>query len=233
MPSSAPWGGYGAIRLVDKLDWAVISSNPKIFVGYSDTTTIHLGISQYGRFVTFHGPMAAAHAKLTDAAQNQFWQMLESGEPYGELPVDAASITTLVGGAAVGELAGGCLCLMASSCGSVYAPDFDGKIILIEDVGSAIYSADRNLWQLRNAGAFDRAVGFVIGSLTNWEKFEADPPVNTPEMLFNEFFGSMGKPTISGFPFGHQPNPLTLPLGVKAHLDADQGTLTLLKGAVL
>jgi muramoyltetrapeptide carboxypeptidase len=225
-------GGYGAIRLVDRLDWNAIRAHPKIFVGYSDITSIHLGIARQRGFVTFHGPMAAAHAKLGDSAKAQFWHMLESPNAYGELPADTAAISTLVSGSAVGELAGGCLCLMAHSCGSKYGPDFSGKIVLIEDVGEAVYRADRNLWQLRNSGAFDHAAGFVIGSLTNWKSMEADPPLNTPSMLFEEFFGSLGKPTISGFPFGHEPNPLTLPLGVKAHLDADSKTLTLLEGAV-
>jgi muramoyltetrapeptide carboxypeptidase len=148
------------------------------------------------------------------------------------LPADPETITTIVCGTVTGELAGGCLSLLASSCGSRHSPNFDGKIVFIEDVGEAIYRADRNLWQLRNAGAFDRAVGFVIGSLTNWQKFEADPPVNRPEMLFEDFFKSLGKPTISGFPFGHEPNPLTLPLGIQASFDADNKTLTLLEAAV-
>jgi len=225
-------GGYGAIRLVDRLNWEVMRSHPKIFVGYSDITTIHLGIARHSGFVSFHGPMTAAHPNLSDPTKAQFWQMLESIEPVGELPTDTSAITTVVGGAAVGDLSGGCLCLLACSCGSKHAPNFDGKIVLIEDVGDAVYRADRNLWQLRNAGLFENAAGFVVGSLTNWRKFEADPPLNTPEMLFEEFFGSLGKPTVTGFPFGHEPNPLTLPLGVTAHLDADAKTLTLLDPAV-
>ena len=178
------------------------------------------------------GPMAAAHAKLDDASRAQFWQMLGNPEPFGLLPADAEAITTVVGGTAQGELAGGCLSLLAASCGSAYGPSFDGKIVLLEDVGSPVYRADRDLWQLRNSGAFDHVAGFVIGSLTNWQKHEADPPLNRPEMLFGEFFGSLGKPAISGFPFGHEPNPLTLPHGVRARLDADSKTLTLLEAGV-
>ena len=226
-------GGYGSLRLLSRLDWGTIRDNPKIFVGYSDVTSLHLGIARHGGFISFHGPMAAAHAKLNDAAKAQFWRMLECAEPQGLLAANSDGMQTIVPGMAEGELAGGCLSLMAHSCGSDFAPDFVGKIVLIEDVGEAIYRADRSLWQLRNTGAFDRAAGFVIGTLTNWRKQEVDPPLNTQEALFEEFFGSLGAPTIVGFPFGHEPNPLTLPLGVRAQLDADNRTLTLMESGVV
>jgi len=225
-------GGYGALRLLDRLDWATLAANPKIFVGYSDITSLHAAILGRANFGTFHAPMVTAHPKLDETVRSVFWQLLESTEPLGALPADPAQMQTVVGGTAEGELAGGCLCLLAHACGSRYAPDFDGKIVVLEDVNDAVYHADRDLWQLRHAGAFEEAAGFVIGSLTGWKKHEADPPCNTPEALWHDFFGPLGKPVISGFPFGHEPNPLSLPLGVRARLDADARTLTLLKPAV-
>ena len=226
-------GGYGALRLLDRLDWETIAAQPKIFVGYSDITSLHLAIERQADFGTFHAPMVTSLPKLDEAAQSLFWQLLEGVEPCGTLPADPAKMQTVVGGVCEGALAGGCLCLLAHACGSRYAPDFRGKIVLIEDVNAAVYHADRDLWQLRNAGAFDEAAGFVLGSLTGWQKHEADPPLNSPEALWRDFFGALGKPTLSGFPFGHEPHPLSLPLGVRARLDADNRTLTLLEAAVL
>ncbi|MCW3055291.1 MAG: hypothetical protein JWN14_4461, partial [Chthonomonadales bacterium] len=111
------------------------------------------------------------------------------------------------------------------------APDFRDKIVLLEEVGEAVYRADRDLMQLKNAGLLDQAAGFVIGTITRWQKEESDPPVNTPHALWEDYFRDLGKPVITGFPFGHEKDPLTLPLGVRARLDADARTLTLLDSA--
>lgn len=224
-------GGYGSLRLLDRLDWETIRAHPKLFIGYSDITSLHLALARHADLVTFHAPMATAHPALNEVAARIFWQLLEEPAPLGTLPADPDSMQTIVPGEIEGELAGGNLCLLARSCGTRYAPDFRGKIVLIEDIGEAIYRVDRNLWQLKNAGAFEDAAGFVIGSLTNWRKMEAEPPLNTPMALWKDFFLPLSKPTIAGFPFGHEPDPLSLPLGVRALLDADARTLTLLESA--
>ena len=132
----------------------------------------------------------------------------------------------------MGELTGGCLCLLAHACGSRYSPDFEDKIVLIEDVGEAVYRADRALWQLKNAGLLDNAAGFVVGTVTGWRKHEADPPQNDVETMFMEILGPLGKPTVIGYPFGHEPDPLLLPLGINVRIDATECRLTALDGAV-
>ena len=182
--------------------------------------------------MTFHSPNATSLRNLDALSSDVFWRSLEQTEALGTLPANSDTLQTIVGGTAEGELAGGCICLLAHACGSRYPPDFAGKIVLLEDVGEAVYRVDRDLTQLRNAGAFDNAAGFVIGTITRWQQSEAEPPVNTPSALWQDFFARMGKPAIAGFPFGHEPNPLTLPLGVRAHLDATNRALTLLEAAV-
>ena len=224
-------GGYGAMRLFDLIRWDAIPQDPKIFVGYSDITSLHTALNQRCGWITFHGPMVTAVPKLNAEALAVYWRLLETPEAFGALPADVRTLTTVSGGKVEGELAGGCLCLLAQSCGSPYAPDFRNKIVLLEDVGGAVYHADRDLTQLRNAGILDQAAGFVIGTITRWKQIEADPPVNTPDTLWQDFFGDSGKPVVSGFPFGHEADPLTLPLGVRACLDADAGTLVLLDSA--
>lgn len=225
-------GGYGAMRLFDRIAWDHIPQEPKIFVGYSDITSLHTALSRRRGWITFHGPMVTTLTKLNVESASVFWRLLETPEALGILPADPESIKTVSGGQVEGELAGGCLCLLARACGTRDAPDFRNKIVLLEDVGEAVYRADRDLAQLRNAGLLEQAAGFVIGNITRWNKQEAQPPLNTPDTLWHDFFGEMGKPVLSGFPFGHEDDPLTLPLGVRARLDATGRSLTLLEPAV-
>ena len=222
-------GGYGSIRLLDRIDWEPLRRRPRPFVGYSDVTSLHLAIEREVGIPTVYGPMVCSLPKLSDEAYAWFWKLLEGDVEALIVPTGdrAATIQTIVGGVARGKLAGGCLSLLAHACGSRWAPSFGGKIVVIEDIGEAIYRADRYLWQLKHAGALDGATGFVIGELTGWEKFEAETPLNSPETLVREFFGALGKPTVYGFPFGHVPDPLALPLGVEAQLDADNGELVI------
>ncbi len=225
-------GGYGAMRLLDLLDWSAIRANPKIFVGYSDVTSLHLALARRCGLVTFHGPMLTTLAKCDAAAQSVFWRILEVMEPFGEYPVASENLQTVVGGMVEGELAGGCLTLLASACGTPDAPDFTDKLVLIEDVGEAVYRADRCLTQLKNAGLLQSAAGFVIGEITGWQKQEARPEINTPDSLWRDTFTPLNRPALFGFPFGHAPNPLTLPLGIRARLDAQSRTLTLLEACL-
>jgi muramoyltetrapeptide carboxypeptidase len=224
-------GGYGSLRLLDSIDWHLVGRSRKVFVGYSDITSLHLAAASAANLVTFHGPMIGAHARMSEEMREQFWRVLESDHPVLIEDLNRQP-KCLVEGAAVGELTGGCLCLLAHACGSRYAPNFDNKIVLLEDVGEAVYRADRALWQLKNAGLLDRAAGFVVGTVTGWRKQEADPPKNDVETMFREILGPLGKPTIMGFPFGHEPDPLLLPLGINVCLDSSESRLTALEGAV-
>ena len=224
-------GGYGSMRLLDLLDWDRIAANPKVFVGYSDITSLHTALSRLG-LVTIHATMVSALWKLDATMLDRFWRLVEQPDPAGLLPADTETLLPIVPGIAEGELVGGNLCLLAQACGSRFAPDFSGKIVLLEDVNDAVYHADRDLTQLLNAGHLQDAAGFVIGSLTGWEMHEGDPPLNTPDNLWAEVFTRLGKPTLAGFPFGHQRNPLPIPLGVCGRLDVGTRSLTLLEGAV-
>jgi muramoyltetrapeptide carboxypeptidase len=223
-------GGYGSMRLFDLLDWRAIAANPKLFVGYSDVTSLHAALAGLG-WVTVHATMVSSLCNLNADALGRFWRLVECSDP-AETATDGRDARCIVPGVVEGELAGGNLCLLAHACGSRFAPDFRGKLALIEDVNDAVYHADRDLTQLMNAGILQQAAGFVTGALTGWQKHEAEPPRNTPAALWSELFGRLGKPTVAGFPFGHEPHPLALPLGVRARLDASAGTLTLLEGAV-
>lgn len=229
-------GGYGALRMVDLLDWqAVRGSPPKLFVGYSDITTLHIAIAHYTNSIAIHGPMVTSLGGELDERSTQcFWRCVEQAEPLGLYDVGGANVRTLRGGTAEGELAGGCLTLLAHAAGGREPLDFSGRIVLLEDVGEAVYRIDRMLVQLLRSGALDHAAGFVVGEITDWREHEHDesPPIQ-PDDVFRSLLAPLGKPVIAGFPFGHEPNPLTLPLGCRARLDADACTLEVLEPAVL
>lgn len=221
-------GGYGSMRLFPLLDLDLLRRHPKLFVGYSDITSLHLALNQSAGLVTIHGPNLTQLPRLNERSSASFWNLLENPSEVGLIPMQPEETSTLVGGVAEGELAGGNLCLLAHACGSRFSPDLKGKLVLIEDTGEAIYRVDRFLVQLRNAGQLDQAAGFIVGTITGWREQERDPPANSPETLWRQLLEPLGKPTLIGFPFGHEPDPLSLPLGVRARLNADERTLTLL-----
>ena len=226
-------GGYGAVRILDHIDWAAIAANPKPFIGYSDITTLHLAIERHAPMVTFHGPvLTTLGGGLTPAAESAFWSVLERDEPLGLCDTEGAGAKTLVSGRAEGRLAGGCLALLSAAAGTPEAPDFAGRIVLIEDVGERVYRVDRMLMQLLRAGQLQRAAGFVIGTVTGWDEKETCEPPITLDRVWRDYIVPLGKPAVTGFPIGHEPNPMTLPLGCLARLDADAGTIEILESAV-
>ncbi|CEK14989.1 uncharacterized MccF-like protein (microcin C7 resistance) [Chthonomonas calidirosea] len=233
-------GGYGVQRLYPKLTSELFDSYPKIVAGYSDITALHLVICHYTDWITFYSPNATSLVRLSEGkdvgmetALHCFWTMLENPQSFGLLPASPQNIETLVSGVAEGPLAGGCLSLLSHACGSRFQPDFRGKLVLIEDVNEPVYRVDRYLTQLLNAGILQEAAGFIVGTVTGWRKHEPEDSPNQLYALWEDLLLPLGKPTIVGFPFGHEPNPLTLPLGARARLDADAKTLTILEPAVV
>jgi muramoyltetrapeptide carboxypeptidase len=225
-------GGYGAVRMLDHIDWSVVGANPKPFIGYSDITTLHLAIARHAPMVTIHGPVATTlGGGLSDYAESCFWSVLERADPFGVYQAGDLA-RTLVGGVAEGALAGGCLALLGAAVGTPESPDFAGRIVLIEDVGERAYRVDRLLMQLLRAGLLQQAAGFVIGTVTGWMEGETGTPPITLDRVWRDYIVPLGKPAVADFPFGHEPNPLTLPLGCRARLDADACTLEILEPAV-
>jgi muramoyltetrapeptide carboxypeptidase len=226
-------GGYGAMRMADRVDWDVVRANPKIFVGYSDITTLHLAFENRMGLTTFHGPVVVTHGDpLSPIAADCFWRAVERAEPLGRYDTSEGSVRTLVGGRAEGRTAGGCIQLLSSAVGTPEHPDFEGRIVLLEDVNEKVYQTDRNLTQLIRSGLLGRAAGIVIGTVTDWELAEKSRPAILLSDMWRDIIAPLGIPAIVGFPFGHERNPLTIPLGVRARLDADAATLEILEPAV-
>ena len=228
-------GGYGSAMLLDKIDYALIRGHAKIFVGYSDITALHLGIQKKAGIVTFHGPMAlAAFSEYTLA---HFRRALFDARPLGlQANPDEGHVIrpkhrlrTLRGGRGAGELAGGNLSLICSLMGTPYELDTDGKLLFLEDVGEQPYAMDRMLTQLRLAGKFRRIQGLILGECSECVPSEYKPAFESSFSLgevYDNILGELKVPLLSGLAIGHTDDQLTLPLGVRATLDADAGTLS-------
>ena len=217
-------GGYGTPRLLDRLDYDLLSANPKPFVGYSDITALHLAISRYAGFVTFHGPMFNADL-LGDKQQpteSSLFSMLRGQLGAGSVvahPV-AYPLTTLEPGIARGRLLGGNLSMIAAVMGTDYEIDADGIILFIEDVNEPVYRIDRLLTHQRLAGKLAQIAGVLVGDVAGVDRVAL-------ERLLKQTFEPFAIPVLSGWRSGHCDPNLTLPMGALVRLDAGEQRLVL------
>ncbi|HEU0299940.1 MAG TPA: LD-carboxypeptidase [Longimicrobium sp.] len=222
-------GGYGTMRILDDVDWDALARHPKALIGFSDNTAVHLAAQRAG-VVSFHGPHPHAEA-LPDFARDELLRVLAVPEPAGVLPFPPEGrAETLAGGAAEGPLLGGNLSLLSATLGTPYAIRPEGAILFLEEVGEHPYRLDRLLSHLKLAGVLSAAAGIAVGGITDTPE-EPNGGPGAMEVIHDRL-GGLGIPVAAGFPFGHIDDNWTLPLGVRARLDADAGTLALLEPAV-
>ncbi|HCW54440.1 MAG TPA: LD-carboxypeptidase [Clostridium sp.] len=214
-------GGYGASRILPMLDYDLIKANPKVFVGYSDVTALHIAFNQKCGFITFHGPMASTelYKGVDEYTINSFKKNIFSNEPLGiiENP-NGETLKTLVKGNAEGILTGGNLSLLVSSIGTKYEINTKNKILFIEEVGEEPYRIDRMLLQLKQSGKFKDAAGIVLGQFTKCDPCEPEKSL-TLEEIFDELICSENKPVLYNISCGHSVPTMTLPLGAKARIE--------------
>lgn len=235
-------GGYGASQLLDGIDYPLIRRNPKIFLGYSDITALHLAIGKQTGLVTFHGPIVLS--RFTEYTRRYFRKALFETEPLGVVtnPPDsdplrpAHLLRTIRGGRARGPLTGGNLSLIAATMGTPYEIETRGRILFLEDVGEEPYAVDRMLTQLRLAGKLESAAGIVFGECQDCRPRDFRPSYESTFSLgevLDHILGGLKVPVLSGMTLGHTPDQATLPLGVMATLDADKGELVIEEPATI
>ncbi|MEU7722536.1 S66 peptidase family protein [Streptomyces tibetensis] len=217
-------GGYGAQRTVDLLDWeAMRAAGPKVFAGFSDITVLHQAFATRLGLVTLYGPAAAGVDFLKNArAQDHLRATLFEPESVTTLTAVPPGGAALIPGRARGITLGGCLSLLASDLGTPHAhPGARGGLLLMEDVGESPYRLDRYLTQLLRTGWLHGVAGIVLGS------WAGCGPYGELRAVLADRLGGLGVPVVEEFGFGHGVGALTMPLGVRAELDAGSGTLTL------
>lgn len=233
-------GGYGASRLLPFVNYNLIKQNPKILIGYSDITALHIAIFQETGLVTFHGPVGASN--FTEYTKEHVLKTLVEGVAKYEInlpaPPDGADPALYVAkvikpGKCRGRLLGGNLSLLAAMAGTPFGlKNVRGKILFIEDVSEPPYRVDRMLTQMRQSVNMRSFAGIAIGVFTRGEPDPRKPSQSLMEVL-NDRLGDLGIPVIYGLSFGHIRDQFTLPIGITAELDTSKSTMTLLETAVV
>lgn len=219
-------GGYGCARLFPYLDLDLMAQSGKMFGGFSDVTSLHLPLNRRG-LVTLHCPMLITLSVEREPWVEESFKAILKGE--NPIPETAFKGETHVGGIAEGVLTGGCLCLLGDSLATPDPLDAEGKLLLIEDVDEDPHRLDAMFTQMLNAGVLQSAAGIIIGEMTGTDDRLDEKIGSWPwRKIVEDRLSEISTPTIINFPFGHMKNMLSLPLGVKARLNADQGTLTIL-----
>jgi muramoyltetrapeptide carboxypeptidase len=233
-------GGYGVTRILDLVDVDAFTARPKLVIGFSDITALLLGLHVATGVVTFHGPMS--RAPLTGFGRTHFERVLgERGPagrlgrlqpPSGVLAPRTPRIVAINPGKAEGPLVGGNLSILLALAGTRHFPDLAGSILFLEEVGEDLYRVDRMLAQLRMMGALDRLAGVIVGQFTDMKRGAGDGGALAFDEVLATYLGPLDIPAAYGFPIGHVDDQWTLPIGVRARLDASAGEVELLEAAV-
>lgn len=234
-------GGYGSAQIIDKIDYKLIKKNPKIFLGYSDITAMHLAITQNTGLVTFHGPVLLS--SFSSITLESFKKTLFSTEPIGTIfnPKVLSGIRpmypirTINEGYAKGKLTGGNLSIICSLMGTPFEIDTKDKILFIEDVGEEPYRIDRMLTQLNLAGKLKQAKGIVFGKCAGCD-FSSLNSSRIWDSALGEVLdyqlGNLSLPVFYGLLIGHTNEQFTLPYGIESEINSELGELNILEGAV-
>lgn len=218
-------GGDTSSHVMDKLDFEMIKRNPKIFVGYSDVTNLHVAFNQKCGFVTFHGPMVKSNMlnDFDDFTRNSFEKALSLEDelildnPQGE------EFLHLTEGCAEGTIVGGNLALLTSMIGTPYEVDTRGKILFIEDVGEAVRRLDRMMYQLKYSNKLKDAEGIIFGDFTECDN-TSDESYSVIQML-KDVLADYKKPVMYNIKSGHCSPMSTIPLGSRCIMDTKSKTI--------
>jgi len=213
-------GGYGGNRVWPLLDYEAIRANPKIFVGFSDTTGMLTSIAQRTGLVTFHGPMLTTYGKQTIDYNLETFQNILSGQSNVEIrSPEACRARTLKPGQARAPLWGGNLTLVNTRLGTPEQIDTKGAILFLEDVGEDLYKFDRMMVHLRESGSLDHIRGLIVGEMLEMSDTEVPFGKNTDEIVM-DVCGDLDIPIVSNFPCGHGDYQATLPVSHEIELNA-------------
>lgn len=222
-------GGYGMTRILSRIDYENIRKNPKLLIGYSDITGLHLAVNRFCDMTTLHSPMPTRGWNTLDAVSlKSLTDNLFSGEPTGPAPaIEGETIEIIQPGIAEGQIIGGNLSLLAATLGTPFEINAKNKIIFIEDVEEKNYRIDRGLTSLALAGKFDDCAGIILGTWADCGDPELPPEDNlTLRQIFDEVVKPYGKPVINNFRAGHIYPQISIPMGTNVILDALKGSVT-------
>ncbi|VBB47664.1 LD-carboxypeptidase [uncultured Desulfatiglans sp.] len=213
-------GGYGSLRLLEKIDWPLLAANPKICMGFSDLTALLLAIWRKARFITFHGPVVRQMGELDRQDMAETLAVLRGAPPR---PIRLPREGVLRPGRAKGPLIGGNLTLLSHLAGTPYFPDLSGAVLFLEDHGEQPYRVDRMLRHLALSGALRGVSGLIGGD------FIQCGTLRTIAALFLELADELDVPCTMGLPSGHGERNVLLPIGAEVELDTLAGILEIME----
>ncbi len=227
-------GGNGASRLLDLLDYDLIAKHPKLFIGYSDVTSLHIALYQKSHITTVHGAMLTSFtSKINQYTADQFFNGITRSTPIGEIEMPKGrKLEAIVTGKAEGPVIGGNLSVIASMAGTEYELKGEHCILLIEELGESASTIDRMLTQLRMNGLFDRVDGILVGDFTDCPSYDDI----TAKNVIEDFAKKLGKPVIWGVPCGHSGINMFMPLGTRVRMTANRdgsASLKILESALV
>ena len=233
-------GGYGTARLLPLLDYGAIRKNPKVFIGYSDITSLHCAFLKKCGLVSFHGPMLNSDfikKDLPDFTLQSFLRALMEPVAAGSVSqgYKKKTVKILRGGKVSGSLLGGNLSILCTTLGTAWQPSFKGVILFLEDLAEEPFRFDRMLTHLLNAGVLQQVAGVAVGINANCGDPKAKKSKEyrqTMEDVMRDRLLPLKIPIVTGLPFGHIPSNATLPIGVRAKLDGVNGDLIIDEAAV-
>jgi muramoyltetrapeptide carboxypeptidase len=233
-------GGYGALRILDFLDYEMIKGHPKVFLGFSDITGFHVALNQKCNMITFHGPVidiscttgAAEEIKLLEQDLKKAVSQLMGREELVEIknPPGGMMLMTINEGKASGRLCGGNLSQVTGALGSKYEIDTKGKILMLEELRESYYYIEAHLTQLRLARKLEGASGVIIGEISDTLKPEGPTP--SVEEIVRERVGGAMKPAIWGLCCGHGKRNMLLPMNAKVSIDASERKISVLERVI-
>lgn len=225
-------GGYGIMRILDRLDPGPLRADPKLLVGFSDATALLCWALTRAGVRGIHGPVAAQLGELPPADVQWLFQLMESTAPPGELELPLAAIgAPAVAGRVEGPLLGGNLCLLAHLVGTPFQVAQAGSILLIEEIGERPYAIDRYLTRLGLAGALDGIAGALVGDFTRCDETVGPLRPDAAEVV-HERLRRYRIPGLAGLPVGHGTGNRALPFGGRCAIDFDTARVHLLEAAV-
>lgn len=233
-------GGSGCISLLSSLDYRLMRAHPKILIGYSDITALHLALHRHAGLVSFHGPVASSG--FSDYSNRHMLAVLMDPQPSYTIPMAPENaeralaephfaVRTATHGQATGALMGGNLSMVSALAGTPYAAGYRKALLFLEEVNEAPYRIDRWLTQLDLAQGLRHAAGVMVGICDNCVPQDDEPSLTLAETL-DLHLKPLLVPAVSGYSFGHIRNQFTLPIGITARLDTLRQTVTLLEPAV-
>ncbi len=230
-------GGYGTPRILNMIDYDTVKNNPKIFLGYSDITGLHLSFNSLCRMTTVHGPMPSSDSpyyNTDEYTMSSLNKTLFTNEPLGKYKSpEGEELEIIKSGKCTGEIIGGNLSLLTAALGTKYEINTEGKVLFIEEVGELNYIIDRMLMSLDLNEKFKDCAGIILGT---WNKCKPDygyeNKIDSPlSKIFDDILGKYNIPIINNFRAGHVSPQFTIPFGTKVSIDTDNKEVVFLESS--